>query len=217
MALPARKLSGFHGDRIRPQVLAGFEGIKSFWDSQHNLFSARILPGEYYVACGEEIITTVLGSCVSACIRDPIVGVGGMNHFMLPEGAKHESKSIVNPSARYGTYAMEHMINVILANGGRRERLEIKLFGGGRVLQTMTDIGKRNIEFVRNYLQMEGLPTISEDLGSTHPRKVIYFPFSGRVLVKRLPITDSREIGKVEQSYQSEIVKKPVAGEIDLF
>jgi len=203
----------------RPSVLPGFESIKSYWDAQHQLHSARILPGEYYVSSGNEIISTVLGSCVSACIRDPQVGIGGMNHFMLPESSANDlhADDVTNTSARYGTYAMEHMINTILANGGRRERLEIKLFGGGKVLQSMTNVGRRNIQFVRDYLRMETLPISGEDLGGLHPRKVLYFPLSGRVLVKKLPISKNNEVSQIEINYQHSIEQKPVAGEIDLF
>lgn len=204
---------------LRPPTLPGFETIKSFWDAQHKKHSARILPGEYYVSRSDEIISTVLGSCVSACIRDPRTGIGGMNHFMLPEGAASDphSNDVTNTSARYGSYAMEHMINDILANGGRRERLEIKLFGGGKVLQTATNVGDKNIRFVREYLHMEALPVSGEDLGGLHPRKLLYFPLSGRVLLKKLPISKNDEVSQIELNYQHSIEQKPVAGEIDLF
>lgn len=218
MSLQAR-LSSTQNRPPRPPTLPGFGAIKSYWDAQHKLHSARILPGEYYVSRGNEIISTVLGSCVSACIRDPELGIGGMNHFMLPEGSSNDphSEDITNTSARYGSYAMEHMINTILANGGDRNRLEIKLFGGGKVLQSATNVGDRNIAFVREYLRTETLPVNSEDLGGLHPRKVLYFPFSGRVLVKKLPITEANEVSQIELNYQHTIEKKPVAGEIDLF
>lgn len=203
----------------RPPTLPGFETIKSYWDAQNKKYSARILPGEYYVSQGDEIISTVLGSCVSACVRDPIAGIGGMNHFMLPEGSncEHGISGCVSASARYGSYAMEHMINTILANGGRRERLEIKLFGGGKVLQSSTNVGDNNIRFVREYLRTEALPISGEDLGGLHPRKVLYFPLSGRVLLKKLPISKSTEVSQIELNYQHSIEQKPVAGEIDLF
>ncbi len=203
----------------RPMVLPGFESVKSYWDAQHKRHSARILPGEYYISIGDEIISTILGSCISACIHDPVIKIGGMNHFMLPENTSTDihAKDITSESARYGSYAMEHMINTILANGGRRERLEIKLFGGGKVLRSATNVGSRNIKFVRNYLHMEGLPVNSEDLGGLHPRKLLYFPHSGRVLMKKLPIDENQNVNKIETKYQHSIKEKPVAGEIDLF
>lgn len=207
------------GRPSRPPTLPGFETVKSYWDAQNKKHSARILPGEYYVSRGDEIISTVLGSCVSACVRDPEAGVGGMNHFMLPEGGncEHGISGCTSASARYGGYAMEHMINTIMANGGRRERLEIKLFGGGKVLQSATNVGEKNIQFVREYLRMETLPVSGEDLGGLHPRKVLYFPLSGRVLLKKLPITKNDEVSQIELNYQRSIEQKPVAGEIDLF
>jgi len=207
------------GRPLRPPTLPGFENIKYYWDTTHQVHAARILPGEYYVSCGDELIATVLGSCVSACIRDPDAGVGGMNHFMLPEDSMYASgaSGCLSTSARYGTYAMEHMINAILANGGKRERLEIKLFGGGKVLQSMTDVGSRNIHFVHDYLRMETLPVTSEDLGGLHPRKVLYFPSSGRVLVRKLPLSSDNTISQRELEYQRSLEQTPVAGEIDLF
>lgn len=211
MALPASNQQ----QPLRPKVLPEFRDVKSYWDAQHQLHAARILPGEYYVSTGNEIITTVLGSCVSACIRDPLLGMGGMNHFLLPDNA--EDTNVASSSARYGNYAMEHMINVLLSHGGRRERLEVKLFGGSRVMKSATDVGDRNIKWIREYLRTEGLSVVKEDLGGTHPRKVLYFAASGRVLIRKLPITENTEISKMEKSYQKTIVKKPVAGEIDLF
>lgn len=206
------------GRPLRPPTLSGFEHIKHYWDAKHQAYTARIMPGEFFVSTANEIIATVLGSCVSACIRDVEAGVGGMNHFMLPEGERcPTSGACLSTSARYGTYAMEQMINTILSHGGRRERLEIKLFGGGKVLQSMTDIGSRNIEFVRDYLRMEMLPVIAEDLGGLHPRKVLYFPCTGRVLMRKLPLSQDEKVGKRELQYQNTLEHTPIAGEIDLF
>lgn len=211
MALPQHK----DGDRARPRILPGFEGIKSYWDSTHHYYSARVQPGEYYVSCGEEIITTTLGSCVSACIRDTRISIGGMNHFMLPESGGAGAPT--NDSMRYGSFAMENMINTILANGGSRNSLEVKLFGGGRVMKSMTDVGQRNIEFVRNYLKEEGIRIDGEDLGGIHPRKIIYFPFNGKVLLRKLPNTSQEPVISEEERYRSSIQKAPVSGDIDLF
>src|ERR1700747_304267 len=126
-----------------------------------------MLPGRYYVTRGEEAISTVLGSCISACVRDPIRNVGGMNHFMLPEDASSGAPNnwldpAVGLATRYGTYAMESLVNDLLKLGATRQRLEVKVFGGGRVLSGMTDVGARNIAFVRNFLQLEGYHIIAE-------------------------------------------------------
>ncbi len=135
-----------------PVALEGFEDIKRYWDRKEAVVAAKILPGEYYVTVNGEMITTVLGSCVSACIRDPAFGIGGMNHFMLPmsndDCAGCWNGTMVNAGTRYGNFAMEHLINDILKQGARRDHLEIKVFGGGKVLTSMTDVGRRNIEFV---------------------------------------------------------------------
>lgn len=200
----------------QPPALPGFENIKRWWDRSCKQYTARILPGEYYVSREDELITTVLGSCVSACIRDPLIGIGGMNHFMLPHGTGIGNTAGNNAATRYGSFAMEHLINDILKQGGKRERLEIKLFGGGNVLAGMTDIGKRNIAFVREYLHTETLPVISEDLGGTHPRKVNYFPGTGKVMLKKLRRTSDKIIQR-EENYLHTLEETPVAGEIDLF
>lgn len=204
---------------LRPKTLPGFENITHYWDSRHQLYAARIQPGEYYVSAANEMVSTVLGSCISACIRDPKIGVGGMNHFMLPRDDRQiaGTSPCLSSAARYGNYAMEHMINTILSHGGKRERLEIKLFGGGRMLHSVTDIGSRNILFIHDYLSIETLPVAAEDLGGLHPRKVLYFPASGRVLLRKLPFSYENSVCQRELEYQRSIEQAPVAGEIDLF
>lgn len=202
------------------KALRGFGEINRYWDRQRKIYAAKILPGEYYVTVEDELIVTVLGSCVSACIRDPAMGVGGMNHFMLPSGAATTKLFSRNSDAtRYGNFAMEKLINDILKNGGRRDHLEIKLFGGGKVIAHMTesDIGGRNIRFVREFISTEGLQAIAEDLGDIYPRKVVYHPKTGKVHVKKLRKVHNDTIAKREQSYRSKLEKKPLAGEIELF
>ena len=169
----------------------------------------------------DEAITTVLGSCISACIRDPKLGVGGMNHFMLPEDHAGVSNSWLDPvvglATRYGSYAMENLINDLLKLGAARNRLEIKLFGGGRILTSLTDVGKRNIDFARSYARMEGYGIAAEDLGGTQPRKVVYFPAAGRVKVRRLRPIENRSIADREQIYMSSIGKQSDGGDVELF
>ena len=203
-----------------PRALRGFASINRYWDKVHDTFAAKILPGEYYVTINDEAIVTVLGSCVSACIRDKVFGIGGMNHFMLP--MSKEQASIMKKSeesARYGNFAMEQMINDILKNGGRRENLEVKIFGGGRVLQNMQsiDVGRRNIDFVKEYIQTEGMTLLKEDVGDVCPRKVMFFPATGRALVKRLRSMHNNTIIEREESYMHDLEEKPVSGDIELF
>ena len=203
-----------------PLPLPGFEHVRCNWNNKIAAYAARILPGEYYVTRGAEGVSTTLGSCISACIRDRVSGVGGMNHFMLPATTGAVDKwraSGIGAATRYGNYAMEHLINEIMKNGGRRENLEVKIFGGGRILEKMTDVGERNIAFVRNYLWAEDLALAAEDVGDIHPRQVIYFPASGRAKVKRLRSLHNNLIAAEEMQYVGSISAQPVAGDIELF
>ena len=204
-----------------PRALRGFSHINRYWDKMHKTFSDKILPGEYYVSTNDELIVTVLGSCVSACIRDPIFGIGGMNHFMLPAQKDTSSKQwgskAVSAATRYGNFAMEHMINDILKNGGERKNLELKLFGGGKILAQMTDVGSRNIDFVLDYISVENLKVVAKDLGDIYPRKVVYHPISGKVKVKKLRSLHNDTIAARESEYMNQLDVEPVESEIDLF
>ena len=202
---------------VQPTVLRGFEHVRRYWDNSLHSFAAKILPGEFYVTQSDEAVITSLGSCVSACIRDRIFGVGGMNHFMLPEASDTVlgGNGFASEAARYGSFAMEQLINEILKAGGRRENLEIKLTGGGRVLANMsTDIGGKNIRFAKEYLHNDGLDAISEDLGGTWPRRVVYFPATGRLRVKKM---GSKEVVSQERAYQDRISHEHIEGDIELF
>jgi chemotaxis protein CheD len=204
-----------------PPALPGFERFQRFWDRENDCWMVKILPGEYYVSRNEEAISTVLGSCISACVRDPVRGLGGMNHFMLPEDAAVGPNDWLDPSVglatRYGSYAMESLINDLLKLGAARERLEIKLFGGGRILAAMTDVGGRNIEFIRNYMTLEGYRVAAEDLGGTQPRKVVYFPASGRARLRKLRPVENRIISHHEQLYLASLGKQAGGGDVELF
>lgn len=202
----------------RVDALEGFDHINRYWDRSQNMFGAKILPGEYYVTTSEEFITTVLGSCISACIWDERARVGGMNHFMLPEGALACFRSTdTSDSARYGNVAMERMINEILKHGGRKERLQVKIFGGGQMLAKMTDIGQRNILFVEDYIRTEGLKKVGEDVGDVFPRKVMFFPQSGRVRVKRLRALNNNTVIMREKEYMNRVETQPDTGDVELF
>jgi chemotaxis protein CheD len=203
-------------------MLSGFDHMQRYWDPQNDAWTVKILPGEYYVTRAEEAISTVLGSCISACVRDPVRQVGGMNHFMLPEDASTGLNNWLDPArglaTRYGSYAMESLINDLLKLGATRERLQIKVFGGGRVLSGMTDVGARNIDFVRSYIQLEGYRITAEDLGGTQPRKIVYFPASGRVKVRRLRPVENRIISHHEKLYLASIGSQAAGGgDVELF
>ena len=207
-----------------PKPLPGFEHVVRYWDAVHNTWAAKILPGEFYVSTQGEMIATVLGSCVSACIRDKVMGIGGMNHFMLPAPNDHSSELWgTNPAAqesRYGNWAMEYLINEILKRGGRRENLEVKIFGGGQMIASMSDIGQRNILFVYSYLQSENLAIASSDVGDVYARKVLYFPDTGAVKMRRISNVKNDTLVKRETKYHKQVNFEDKAqgdGGIDLF
>lgn len=197
--------------------LPGFDHVRRYRDP-HGAVIAKLLPGDFYVTLEDEILDTVLGSCVSACIRSPRHGIGGMNHFMLPQPRNDGTDSWAaqaGSATRYGTASMEQLINRILKSGAKRADLEVKIFGGARVLAALTDVGERNVNFVREFLRNEGLKVVAEDVCDTCPRHIQYSPRSGRVRVKHLKraaVVASREL-----KYQSGLAVTPVSGGIDLF
>jgi chemotaxis protein CheD len=177
----------------------------------------KVAPGGHYVTSQEDIvIVTVLGSCVAACIRDPLARVGGMNHFMLPSsriGAWGDDTG----SLRYGNFAMERLINDILIRGGRRERLEIKLFGGGNVLGGVSSVGHSNADFVEWYLRSESMPIAASHMRGSIARQVRYFPITGKALVKQMEIRQTRHTLEEESAYGKSLVNAPVEPDIELF
>lgn len=187
-----------------------------YFDRHFDTEAAKILPGEYFVSSQGMLLVTVLGSCVAACIRDTDSGVGGMNHFMLPDDGGRDT---VGTSARYGTYAMEVLINHLLKLGARRQRLEAKVFGGGAVLASLSssNVGVRNAEFVLDYLKTEKIPVVAKDLLDSYPRKVYYFPESGRVLVKKLHRVHNDTLFNRESDYKARLSQSPLAGDVELF
>lgn len=195
------------------------EEPKGYFDPKFNAQALKVLPGEYLVTGNDVMLVTVLGSCVSACMRDPLAGVGGMNHFMLPEGETDGRSSWGNESARYGGYAMEMLINDLLKRGASRSRLETKVFGGGAVLAgfTVSNVGDRNGRFVLDYLKNEGLTVNGQDLFDTCPRRVHYFPKTGKVMVKRLPSANDVEVLASEKLYLSRLKDSPTTGSVELF
>ena len=184
-----------------------FAHIRRMRDNRFSHEIASILPGEFFVSREPMVVYTVLGSCISACIRDPISGVGGMNHFMLPEpnGTAPDSWG---ESTRYGSYAMESLINEILRCGGMKNRLEIKLFGAGKIYEGNIDVGANNAKWVIGYLKSEGLATVKTDLGDVFPRKVYYFTASGRVLMKKIEHVKNRTIFERENEYAAQIKQR---------
>ncbi len=218
MSVPAMTVpTGAGYDPAR--VLPGFEHLRRFWDPSHACVTVKVLPGEYYVSTQDEMISTVLGSCVSACIYDRQKGIGGMNHFMLPEpiGERGAWADTVGRAARYGNDAMEQLINAIFKAGGQRQNLAVKVFGGGRVLATMTDIGRRNIDFVKRYLDAERLDVSASDLGDVHPRHVQFFPATGKARVRLLRGRTDSVLVDGEKQYLKRLANDPIKGDVELF
>lgn len=199
----------------------GFEEVLApnlYYDRYFEVDAVKILPGEYYVSNRELLMVTVLGSCVGACVRDRVSGIGGINHFMLPDD-KREEVARTGSAMRYGDYAMEILINQALKLGARRANLEAKVFGGGNVLPGFKEnvVGERNARFVIDYLATEGIPLVAKDLLGSHPRKVYFFPASGRVLVKKLRSLHNDTIIERERSYNQKLHQSDIAGGVELF
>ena len=185
-----------------------------FFHDQHFKYNAaKVLPGEYFVAKEDLVVMTVLGSCIAACIWDSRLRIGGMNHFMLPEGGG-------DTSGRYGSYAMELLINELVKMGSSREYMQAKVFGGGAVVAGMTsmNVGERNTKFVLDYLATERIPIVSKDVMDIYPRKVVFFPVSGKAMVKRLAHAHPDTLETQErQGSASKVVQTTSGGSVDLF
>jgi len=187
-----------------------------YFDRHFDTEAAKILPGEYCVTDKGMLLVTVLGSCVSACVRDTDSGIGGMNHFMLPDDGGRDA---FGTSARYGTYAMEILINHLLKMGARRNRLEAKVFGGGAVMASLSssNVGTRNAEFVLDFLKTEKIPIVAKDLLDSYPRKIYYFPNVGRVLVKKLHRVHNETLFSRERDYKARLAGAKIEGDVELF
>ena len=200
-------------DALKARAAKPGEASFFYRDQYFQQDAVKVLPGEYYVTDADMMVMTVLGSCIAACIWDTKVRVGGMNHFMLPEGAG-------DTSGRYGSYAMELLINEMIKLGARRENMQAKVFGGGQVMHSFTtmNVGERNTAFVLDYLQTERIAVISKDVLDIHPRKVCYFPATGKAMVKRLAHSHPESLVTQERKASAVVVAKATAGgSIDLF
>jgi chemotaxis protein CheD len=186
-----------------------------FYVDHHFQYDAvKVLPGEYFVASEDLMIMTVLGSCISACLWDTRARAGGMNHFMLPDGDSADG------GGRYGSYAMELLINQMLKMGARRETMQAKVFGGAQVMAGFTsmNVGERNTKFVLDYLSTERIPVISQDVLDIHPRKVCFFPVTGKALVKRLAHSHPETLAVEERKGNAlSVAKSTAGGSVDLF
>jgi len=202
-------------DRVRAVHARGparFEARTFYYDVGFALDAVKLLPGEWFVHDDDDLLLmTVLGSCVAACLVDRGAGIGGMNHFMLPDGGS---------AGRYGAYAMELLINEMLKRGARRDRLEAKVFGGGQVMRNFSvmNVGQQNVTFVETFLATERIAIVSRDVLDVHPRRVCLFPKSARALVKRLAPARSEAIAGEESAYRGQLQGGSVTGgSVELF
>ncbi len=184
-----------------------------FWYETHfQSVAVKVLPGEYFVDSHDILIMTTLGSCIAACLWDRYSNIGGLNHFMLPEGNADDG--------RYGSYAMELLINEMLKRGASRSALEAKVFGGGQVIAGMDtlNVGARNTAFVMDYLKTERIPIVSKDVMDIYPRKVCFIPASGKAMVKRLAPTNASALLAQERAAARSVVPTASSGgSVDLF
>ena len=188
-----------------------------YFDREFQVPAVKILPGQYHAARGQGAITTVLGSCVSTCLWDPVERIGGMNHFMLP-GDAASADSPWAASARFGIYAMELLINDMLRLGADRRRMVAKVFGGARLLAGFDrlDVGAKNSEFVLEFLRVEGIQVLARDLLDVCPRKVHFFVATGKVQVKRLSLAPAETVQRREREYLSRLAPRR-GGEVEIF
>ena len=199
-----------------PPALPNFGHIRRTWDADLGVPVAKLLPGDYYVTRHNEAIFTVLGSCVSACVRERKLGIGGMNHFMLPSHNSGEWGGDMQ-STRFGNFAMEKLVNELIKAGCTRERMEIKVFGGANVTESSNAVGSDNSAFVMRYLEAEGLRCAAQDLGGTLPRRINYYPATGRVVRRLLGMNERGMVHREEHDYSRRLQKQQPAGEIELF
>lgn len=194
---------------------------RSFQDAASGSTLVSVSPGDHYVTNEPgEMVVTLLGSCVAACARDTVTGVGGLNHFLLPSGDLHDRSQGNDEAMRFGDYAMEMLLNTIYRKGGQRGRIEFKIFGGARVLggQTMLKIGEQNINFVEKFLKNEGFPIVARSVGGTAPRRLRFHPATGKAFVQELDRTSAATVTKDEEKYRRKIAKvAPAGGDVEFF
>ncbi len=197
--------------------LMEFGHIRRIQDARFPYEVAVILPGEYFVSQEPKVVYTILGSCISVCLHDPFVKVGGMNHFMLASPSKTEGHDNWSDSGRYGSFAMEMLINEILKRGGKKKRLEAKVFGGAKIYDGTIDIGAKNAAWALDFLDKEGVPLMKANVGEACPRKVYYFTDSGKVLLKKLDKVVAKTIAEEEVQYQAKLQRAPLQSDVTLF
>ena len=190
---------------------------RSHFDHVEGATAVWIFQGDFYVSSRPDLyLTTVLGSCIAVCMRDPVAMCGGMNHFLLPD-VEIPDDHFPSLALCYGSYSIERLINAILSRGGKRQRLETKVFGGADLMKGMSGVGARNVEFVEHYIARERLSIAAADLRGIKPRKLRYFPTTGRVLVSELQGLQAIDTVRSESEYRSKITNSKLPGVIEVF
>jgi len=189
-----------------------FRHTRQFWMPARKMVAVKVVAGDFYVSEQDEVICTVLGSCVSTCIRDPIAGIGGINHFLLPDA----NCDILSSSNRYGVFAMEQLMNAIIKYGGSRDNFEIKVVGGANMMSGPNDVGQRNIDFVKQFFEIEGLPVAAEDLGGNQARRVQYIVKTGQLMVNKLKHNNNESTMALELENQRKL-QHQTDNDIELF
>lgn len=193
------------------------QSYKVYHDPYFDIQAVKILPGEFYVTQQQLMLVTVAGSCVVACIRDKVLGWGGLSHFMLP--LVEDELTPTTAASRYGSHALEVLINELQKRGSDRKNLEAKIFGAARLeLNAASELlSQRNASFLINYLTAEQIPIVSQSMLGQFPQKVYFFPETGRVLVKTLKKLNNTTIYEREALYLEQLINTKIAGQIEIF
>ena len=203
-------------ERRKQDLMADIPAGSTYYDHKFDTTVHKINEGGFCVLSrSEHVIMTTLGSCISVCMFDPVIKVGGMNHFLLPEERHSERKN--NFCMRYGNNAMEKLLNEILKRGGQKDRIMLKAFGAGNVLSINANIGEKNQDFLKKYISDEGMRLETCDLGGDLPRRVAFFPATGKAFVKLLRRAGDCNIGRQEEVYRRKVETQQASGDIELF
>lgn len=194
-----------------------FESPIQYYDERFAIQAVKLLPGQYFVTSSNKMLVTVLGSCIAACLYDPVLNIGGMNHFMLP--ASNNGADVQEKAARYGVHAMEVLINDLIKLGASKKRLKAKIFGGGKVVPSFVqqDIGQINSDFIEKYLAAEEITILAKDLRADYARKIYFFPRDGGVLMKKIRTLKNATIVNRESQHRWELTQQVSSGDVDLF
>jgi chemotaxis protein CheD len=195
--------------------------MRNYFDHRQQKQIHILQPADFYVVEKNEVISTVLGSCIAVCLRDKKNKIGGMNHFLLPynlnDKQRHWPGDYQSTQLRYGNISMELLINQLILKGADRQHFEAKIFGAASVLLNCSDIGERNLIFVREYLEAESIPIVSEDVGGVEARKILYNVEDGEVIRFIVSMKSRSEVDSSEKNYHKNIIDKPIISDIDFF